>query len=408
MADPSALRAYTEAVDAAVKYVLGTNKGSGFTADDPVRLGPIHKLVAAQVEMFLVSSLFGQQDRQWFDHGRKYHNNGAICEQLVRLALGLQPKPPHAAADRIYSVFFDISQLSDSAPISGEIKQMYSDAAPNIRVPDTAFGSRFPLIEVKGRDAAEAARIISAHLTQAKSQGWEVGSAMALVDDWRNEYELTKANQKTVMRFDMRPSLFGDSRLNLTALTLLAGSSKLEGVIRRFAALQSWPKAFAAEGIKFLDTSTQMTSEQVTRSADLPDIVYDHAKNSLIWNTEALQKYGGHKVRVIGEHSSFEMSRTDLSFLLISAKSTGWRGADDLFTKIRDGIVGLKLQGSRIIVRSDAAGLTKVLTNMCQRLTDTDPNAQYAQLVKDTRQLANVASEGGFQIQLLPPKLPKV
>src|SRR2546425_935040 len=104
MADPSTLRAYADAVDAAVKNVLQSNKGSGFTVDEPVRLGAIHKLLAAQVETVFVRSLFGEKGRQWFDHGRKYHNDGAVCEQLVRLPVGLQPKLSHAEPGGIYSV----------------------------------------------------------------------------------------------------------------------------------------------------------------------------------------------------------------------------------------------------------------------------------------------------------------
>ena len=234
MADPSASRVYVDAVHQAVNTIMRTNKASGFTVDDPVRLGPIHKLLAPGVEMMFVSSVFGKKDHQWYDHGRKYHHNDRVCEQLVRLPVGLQPKSSKLQAGGIYSVFFDISELSDSAPISDTIRQMASDAASSVPVPDAAFVSRFPLMEVRGSDAAEAARVIAAHLTEAKAEGWQLGRAFALVDGWRNDYELTKGSEKTVMRFDMRPTLFAD-RLELTTLTLLAGDPKLEEMIRNLA-----------------------------------------------------------------------------------------------------------------------------------------------------------------------------
>jgi hypothetical protein len=235
VADPSASRVYVDAVHEAVNIVMRTNKGSGFTVDDPVRIGPIHKLLAPGVEMMFVSSVFGKKDSQWFDHGRKYHHNDRVCEQLVRLPVGLQPKLSNARAGGIYSVFFDISELTDSAPISDKIKQMASDAASSLPVRDATFVSRFPLMEVKARDAAEAARLIAAHLMKAKAEGWQLGQAFALVDGWRNDYELTKGAEKTFMRFDMRPMMFANT-LELTALTLLAGNPKLEEMIGNLAA----------------------------------------------------------------------------------------------------------------------------------------------------------------------------
>jgi hypothetical protein len=90
VADPFASRVYVDAVHQAVNTIMRTNKASGFTVDDPVRLGPIHKLLAPGVEMMFVSSVFGKKDHQWYDHGRKYHHNDRVCEQLVRLPVGFQ------------------------------------------------------------------------------------------------------------------------------------------------------------------------------------------------------------------------------------------------------------------------------------------------------------------------------
>jgi hypothetical protein len=185
--------------------------------------------------MMFVSSVFGKKDQQWYDHGRKYHHNDRVCEQLVRLPVGSQPKPSNARAGEIYSVFFDISELSDSAPISDTVRQMASDAAAStVPVPDAAFVSRFPLMEVKASDAAEASRVIAAHLAEAKAEGWQLGRAFALVDGWRNDYELIKDTEKTYMRFDMRPMLFAN-RSDLAILTMLAGDPNREQIIRNLA-----------------------------------------------------------------------------------------------------------------------------------------------------------------------------
>ncbi len=161
---------------------MRTNKASGFTVGDPVRIGPIHKLLAPGVEMMFVSSVFGKKDHQWYDHSQKYHHNDRVCEQLVQVASrGLQPKLSNARAGGTYSVFFDISELSDSAPISDTIRQMASDAASSLPVPDAAFVSRFPLMGVEdASDAAEAARVIAAHLAEAKAEGWQPGRGFAL------------------------------------------------------------------------------------------------------------------------------------------------------------------------------------------------------------------------------------
>src|SRR5437016_13435287 len=128
-----------------------------------------------------------------------------------------------------------------------------------MRVPDTSFFSRIPLTAIKAHDAKEAARTIAGYLAHAQAAGWRVGSARALVEEWRNEYDLTRGDEKTVFRFDMRPMLTSPSRLELVTLTLIAGTPKLEPVITNFESSGSWPEAFAAVGLSFVDTSEKKT-----------------------------------------------------------------------------------------------------------------------------------------------------
>jgi hypothetical protein len=118
---------------------------------------------------------------------------------------------------------------------------------------DANFVSRFPLVEVKAKNAAEAARIIARHLDEARAQGWRIGPGWALVDQWRNEYDLVKGTERTVMRFDMRPSLFNDSKTNLTTFSLMAGpmgSAELEDLIRRFEASKQRPREATSTSIQ--------------------------------------------------------------------------------------------------------------------------------------------------------------
>jgi hypothetical protein len=241
-----------EIIQAALKQVL-LNSGSGATVDDPRRLGQIHPLLAPSIEHSLISGIYGDKDKDWFDAGRRYHKDNSVCEQLIRVSR--IPKPDWAKSDHIYSMFFDISEFSDSAPVPDDVRKGMMETALKMPVPDAAFASRFPLTPIKARDPKEAARIIAGYLAQAEAAGWKLGCARALVDDWRNEYDITRGDEKTVFRFDMRPILTSPSRLELVALTLIAGTAKLEEVIRRFESTHSWPEAFAGAGLSFVDTS---------------------------------------------------------------------------------------------------------------------------------------------------------
>src|SRR5437016_5963484 len=102
-----------EIIQAAVKQVL-SDSGSGASVDDPRRLGRIHPLLAPSMEHALISGIYGEKDRDWFDAGRRYHKDNAVCEQLIRVSRN--PKPDWAKPDHTYSMFFEICQLTDSAP----------------------------------------------------------------------------------------------------------------------------------------------------------------------------------------------------------------------------------------------------------------------------------------------------
>jgi hypothetical protein len=220
--------------------------------EDPYRLGRIHGLLAVSTENILVSAVFGEENRDWFDDGREYHKNNTVCEQRVRVAAESTRKRSGLVAGQVYSMFFDVSEVTDAAPISDEIKEIASEAGRHVPVADTTLVSRFPLIEVKGKNAAEATRIIARHLDEARAQGWvTTGQVSFFVDNWRNEYELTRGGEKTMMQFDMRPSLFTDSRMNLLMLTLHAADAKLEEAIQRFEMFESAKIAGLPDPVEF-------------------------------------------------------------------------------------------------------------------------------------------------------------
>jgi hypothetical protein len=214
--------------------IMRAAQGSGAKVDDPCQIGRMHSLLAPMTEKMLVSVIYGKENRDWFDAGRDYHKNGAICEQRVRLDTRAKPKQSWAQPGHTYSMFFDISGLTQDAPIPEDVRQLFMRLASKIPVPEASVASDFPIIEVQAENAVEAARVISRHLRAAEAKGWKVGRAFALLDNWRNEYELTRGNEKTVMQFDMRPCLLSDSPLNLTMLTLIVTQPNGEQALREF------------------------------------------------------------------------------------------------------------------------------------------------------------------------------
>src|SRR5438132_463201 len=124
------------------------NRGSGTTLDDPIRIPAMHPAFGISWQRVLISQVFGEQDVDWFDAGR-VNRASDICEQRIRLNSG-----------QIRQIFFDTSKLDYSLELPDHVRAIFERAATRMRVPDVTLISRFPLIEVKAKTAAEAGRII--------------------------------------------------------------------------------------------------------------------------------------------------------------------------------------------------------------------------------------------------------
>lgn len=215
-----------EMLDDVVPYaleILRSKRGTGATVDEPFQLGFVHPLLASSVEQAVVSLLF--QSRDWSPVERLYHKNGHVFEWRIKLKSG-----------DISPVFFDIREVNDTAPVSDDVRRRFSERSDAVPVSDTTLVSRFPLIKVEARSAVEAADFISTHLMRAARDGWQLGAKWALVDGWRNDYELSRDGEKTKMSFDMRPCLVLNTA-DLTMLTLLAGTSGGETFVNQHARL---------------------------------------------------------------------------------------------------------------------------------------------------------------------------
>jgi hypothetical protein len=215
-----------ETFDDVVPYamdILRSKRGSGATVDDPLYLDRVHPLLALPVERAVVSLLFQSQD--WSPLQRLYHKNGQIFEWRIKRSSG-----------DVLPIFFDISQVNDSAPVNDQVRQQFNQRSETIPVPDTTLVSRFPLIKVEARSAAEAADFISDRLERAVRDGWQLGGKWALLDGWRNDYELLRGSEKTKMSFDMRPCLVLN-QTDLTILTLLAGARRGQTFVKQQARL---------------------------------------------------------------------------------------------------------------------------------------------------------------------------
>jgi hypothetical protein len=382
-----------EIIQAALKEVL-SDSGSGASVDDPRRLGRIHPLLAPSMERVLISGVYGDIDKDWFDVGRRYHKDNSVCEQLIRVSR--TPKPDWAQPDHIYSMFFEISQLTDSAPVPDDLRKTAAEATLKMPVPDASFVSRFPLTAIKARDAKEAARTIAGYLAQAEAEGWKVGSTRALVDDWRNEYELAKGDQKTVFRFDMRPMLTSASRLELVALTLIAGTPKLDQVIQNFDSMSSWPEAFARAGLRFVDTSekkSQPVGGSTSKEQAVSDIFYDARNRTICWNQEALERLMRVKVELVNRTSTLEMLASDILHLLVLARSGDWNCANHLFHQVPNGFTSTLKDGQRVD-DADALALSSALAKISKAVEDRSNPA-----LKLAESLARFTAMGGFAIR---------
>lgn len=175
--------------------IIAQSNGTGASLDSPVHLGVINPLVAPTIEHAIVTIVYGVKDRDWFDAGRQYHRNQTVCEQRIQVAPTVTPEWSNKPGG-VYSMFFDLSDVSDTSPIPAQVRPFFSALAAQAPVRDSLFASRFPLVAVNADCAMEAARIIAGYLAQANAEGWTIGNASALVDDWRNEYALTRAGKK--------------------------------------------------------------------------------------------------------------------------------------------------------------------------------------------------------------------
>jgi len=260
-----------------------------------------------------------------------------------------------------------------------------------------SFVSRFPLTVIKAQDAKGAARAIAGYLAQAQALGWEVGSAQALVEDWRNEYELTKDGQKTVFRFDMRPTLMLSSRLELVALSLVAGKPKLEEVIRNLESGSTVDDALIRAGFKVSDTSNPPPNPKLI-SPTMSDIAFNVDQNATCLNRDTVEALMQSQAELVRRGSTFAMRKFDLLFLLIQARAQEWKGANDLFQATQNGFgLSAVLLDGQHIDDADAFTLSATLTQMNEMVEDrTEPMLIIAQ------SFAQFAALGGFTIQYEP------
>src|ERR1017187_6541082 len=153
-----------ETFDEVVPYameVICRKRGSGATVDHPFQLGLVHPLLAPSVEQAVVSLLFQSQD--WSPVQRLYHKNDQVFEWRIKLKSG-----------EVRPVFFDIHEVNDTAAVRDDIRRRFNERSDVVSVPDATLVSRFPLIKVEARSAAEAADFISTHLKRAAGDGWQL------------------------------------------------------------------------------------------------------------------------------------------------------------------------------------------------------------------------------------------
>jgi hypothetical protein len=113
----------------------------------------------------------------------------------------------------IASVFaFGIVLHFSSSPLQQQVKQISFS-------PKTSDES---IIQIDAKSGKDAALQIVQHLNQARADGWTTGKAFALIDGWRNEYQIEKGNQKSILAFDMRPALKNVPSYEITMMTMIA------------------------------------------------------------------------------------------------------------------------------------------------------------------------------------------
>lgn len=215
------------------------SRGSGTSIEDPFRLEPMHPAAGELFEMQIISEVFGEKNQDWFHHQRLSHPN-SICEWQIRLHSG-----------QIRKMFFDESRFTYSIPLPDIAQEILENAAAKRPVPDATLISRFPLIEVRAKTAADAGRIVLTHVNEAQSQGWTTGKMYFFVDGWRFDQELFRGSEKTVMMFDMRPARVNAAGTDIISFCACGSFEAIDQVERRMKEANAAKGPFAARHLKF-------------------------------------------------------------------------------------------------------------------------------------------------------------
>ena len=213
----------------------GQKRGSGTSVEDPFRLDAMHPVAGELSEIAIISQIFGKEDHDWFHHQCLSHANN-IREWQIRLNSG-----------QIRRVFFDESRFTDSIPLPDKVREILEDAAAKRAVPDATLISRFPLIEVRAKTAAEAGRIVLTHINEARAWGWKKGNMHMGVDGWRFDQELFRGSEKTMMMFDMRPA-----RVHIRGiyLAMFCGLDSFEAIDQLERRMKSYPVSSSAVPVR--------------------------------------------------------------------------------------------------------------------------------------------------------------
>ena len=80
------------------------NRGSGVSIDDPYRLAATHPILGVASQKMLISHVYGEQNKDWFDNEHKYIQMRSTSRRSV-------------SRQQIRRVFFDESALDYSIPL---------------------------------------------------------------------------------------------------------------------------------------------------------------------------------------------------------------------------------------------------------------------------------------------------
>ena len=100
------------------------------------------------------------------------------------------------------------------------------------------------MIEINEANINQAMLKTHEHLKRYKDEGWRAGNALALVDGWKNVYNLTRESEEMVLEFDLRktisfdPNQAGSSldagdRMLLTMMSMGLATDAAEDVVKQ-------------------------------------------------------------------------------------------------------------------------------------------------------------------------------